>query len=231
MTLATVLFWDIDGTLLTTARAGILAWEGAIEETLGRPQDLTGFETAGLTDVQIAAQLLREYTVGASPDGALAMLKAYERRLPSSLGTRVGRVLPHVRAILEALRRLPAVHSMLLTGNTSAGAAAKLRHYGLAEFFENGAFSDGTIDRPSVARNALALARRLVGEIAPEQVYVIGDTPHDIECGHAIGARVIAVATGVYSVDELSRHGPWWTIPQLPPAAEFISRLGLEARD
>jgi phosphoglycolate phosphatase-like HAD superfamily hydrolase len=223
--MTTVLFWDIDGTLLTTARAGIYAWEEAVAEQVGQPVDLSGFQSAGLTDVEIARRLAA--THGIEPSKAGELLESYERRLPGSLGRRAGTVLPNVRPILERLRGRPDVHSALLTGNTRRGAAAKLRHYGLAEFFEGGAFADGTDDRASIARSALSQARGIVGMTSPDRVYVIGDTPHDVACGKAIGARVVAVATGGYSLEQLRTTEPWWLLPSLPEPEVFLPHLGL----
>jgi phosphoglycolate phosphatase len=223
--MTTVLFWDIDGTLLTTARAGLHAWQEAVEERVGRPVDLSGFQTAGLTDVEIARRLAADH--GLEPANADGLLRGYERRLTGSLGRRTGAVLPNVRAILERLRGRSDVYSALLTGNTRAGAEAKLRHYGLAEFFEGGAFADGADDRPAIARGALAEAQRILGMVSPDRVYVIGDTPHDVACGKAIGARVVAVATGGYSREQLSATEPWWLLDSLPEPEVFLPRLGL----
>lgn len=223
--MTTVLFWDIDGTLLTTARAGVYAWADALEEQVGHPVDLAAFQTAGLTDVEIARRLGTSH--GLDPAKTESLLHGYERRLPECLSRRTGNVLPNVRAILERLRGRTDVYSALLTGNTRAGAAAKLRHYGLAEFFEGGAFADGADDRPAIARGALAQAERILGLVSPDRVYVIGDTPHDVACGKAIGARVIAVATGGYSLGQLTATDPWWLLPSLPEPDVFLSHVGL----
>jgi phosphoglycolate phosphatase len=223
--MTTVLFWDIDGTLLTTARAGVYAWTEALEEQVGHAVDLSAFQTAGLTDVEIARTLGVSHRL--DPVNIETLLRSYERRLPESLTRRAGGVLPNVRPILERLRGRTDVYSGLLTGNTRAGAAAKLQHYGLAEFFQGGAFADGSDDRPAIARSALAQARKILGLIAPDRVYVIGDTPHDVACGKAIGARVIAVATGGYSLDQLRTTDPWWLLPSLPEPEVFFPRLGL----
>lgn len=223
--MTTVLFWDIDGTLLTTARAGIHAWEAAVENQIGKAVDLSHFKTAGLTDVEIARMLAADH--GLDPAAAAELLDTYEVRLAGCLTRRSGTVLPNVREILERLRPRSDVHSALLTGNTRAGAAAKLRHYGLADFFEGGAFADGADDRAAIARTALAQARSIVGEVAADRVYVIGDTPHDVSCGKAIGARVVAVATGGYTLEQLRATEPWWLLPSLPEPDVFLSRLGL----
>jgi phosphoglycolate phosphatase-like HAD superfamily hydrolase len=120
------------------------------------------------------------------------------------------------------------VLSLLLTGNTPAGAAVKLRHYGLDGHFDAGAFCVGTGPRDDIARAAVELAReRLGADPDPDRTFVIGDTPHDISCARAIGARCLAVATGVYSRDELASHAPWRAFDELPPPAKLRTLIGL----
>lgn len=227
MTVTTVLFWDIDGTLLTTGRAGIFALEDASAEVIGHPVDLSQLKTAGLTDVEIAREILSHYGVSPTPENINHLLTRYGELLPGSLPRRQGQVMPGVVEILDALQSQPNTLSLLLTGNIQAGARAKLQHYGLADYFEQGAFSDQAKDRPEIARQGLALAQTVIGKINPEKVYVIGDTPHDIHCGQAIHARTIAVATGSYSVSQLQVHTPWWLIEQLPSPSSFFEKVGL----
>jgi phosphoglycolate phosphatase len=217
-----VLFWDIDGTLLTTARAGVFAWEDSVRELTGRDFDLSVIRTPGLTDYQIAVKTLETLGVEASALNVERLLHRYEELLPGSLPRRQGRVLDNVRQILEHLRdHRSDVRSYLLTGNTRAGARAKLTYYDLAQFFSDGAFAEDTQARATIASRALELARR-AGPIGDETMFVIGDTPHDIECAKAIDAKTIAVATGGYSVEELVAHGPWRVFATLPPPAEFV---------
>ena len=216
----TVLFWDIDGTLLTTARAGVFAWEDAVRELTGRECELAKVRIAGLTDYQIAVKTFE--SMGIEPDEAFLrrFVDRYGALLPASLPRKQGRVLPNVREILEHLQGRSDVRSYLLTGNTRAGATAKLTHYDLIHFFPDGAFAEDTGERSTIAGRALELARR-AGPVADERVFVIGDTPHDIHCATAIGARTIAVATGGYSIDELRAHDPWRVFEELPPPCEF----------
>ena len=217
------LFWDIDGTLLTTARAGIFAWEEAAREVLGREVDLASYRTAGLTDAEIALTM----SDGDAP-AAARMLRAYERLLPERLHWRQGQVLPNVRENLEALSARDDVVNLLLTGNIPGGAEAKLRHYGLWEFFgAGGAFSVEGLDRPGIARRARELAAAHGGEVPPgERMVVIGDTPHDVACGKAIGARTVAVASGpAYGLEELRACDPWLALEELPTPPEFLDAL------
>ena len=217
----TVLFWDIDGTLLTTAKAGVFAWDDAVRELTGRDFALAQMRIAGLTDYQIALKTFEQMGIEADEAFLRRFVDRYGELLPASLPRRQGRVLPNVREILEHLSGRDDVRSYLLTGNTRAGARAKLTHYDLIQFFPDGAFAEDTGARSSIAARALELARR-AGPVAEDRVFVIGDTPHDIDCATAIGARTIAVATGGYAIDELRAHHPWRVFEELPPPSEFL---------
>lgn len=223
----TYLFWDIDGTLLDTARAGIFAWEQAIRDVLEVEPDMASMQTAGLTDAEIAFEVAAAHGHD-DPRRAGDLLRGYADHLPERLGWREGEVLPNVRENLEALSRRDDVVSMLLTGNVAAGAEAKLRHYGLWQFFDaGGAFSVEGSDRPSIARHARELAAQHGGEAPPgERMVVIGDTPHDVSCGKVIGARTVAVATGPgYDLEALQTCEPWIALRQLPPPPGFAAAL------
>ena len=223
-----VLFWDIDGTLLTTGKAGVPAWEEAVKEVVGHDFQLSKFRIAGLTDYQIAVRTFELLGVDVNEDQIRRMVKRYEELLPEALPLKQGRVLPNVREILDRLVQRSDVRSYLLTGNTRGGARAKLTHYDLFRYFPDGAFAEDAGERSEIAARALELARR-AGPVSDQGVFVVGDTPHDIHCANAIGARTVAVATGGYSLDELESHRPWRAFAELPPADEFI-RLIDEAR-
>jgi phosphoglycolate phosphatase-like HAD superfamily hydrolase len=212
----------VDGTLLTTARAGVFSLERALEQVTGARVDLQGMATAGMTDYAIAEAALLSVGDPAQEETVQRFLRIHEQQLPEYLHRRQGHVLPGVREALEHLSGRRGVLSLLLTGNTERGAAAKLAHYGLSDFFRHGgAFCIGPGERAEIARRALALAN------GAEPVYVIGDTPADIECGKEIGARTIAVATGSYPQHELAAHEPWAALERLPPPVELAELLGL----
>lgn len=214
------LFWDIDGTLLTTGRAGVFALEDALDEVFGVRFDLMAEKLpSGLTEHDVAAAVFALAGVDADEEQTDRFIRAYERALPASLPRREGRVLPGVREILEDFASRDDVKSFLLTGNTPAGARAKLAHYGLDGFFDDGAYCIGPEPRAEIARRAVQLAPDA------DERYVIGDTPHDIEAAKAIGAHAIALATGGFSVDELAAHDPWRVLETLPPPAEFSALL------
>jgi len=122
-----------------------------------------------------------------------------------------------VVGFIEQCERLPQPPIIgLLTGNIRLGAEIKLRHVGLWERFETGAFADDHEERDQIAaiardRGSALLKRPLAGK----EVLVIGDTLHDIRCGRAIGARVLAVATGGSTIEELTSHKPDWVVKDL----------------
>jgi phosphoglycolate phosphatase-like HAD superfamily hydrolase len=226
--MTTVLCWDIDGTLLTTGRAGVFAFEQAIRDVCGVEPDLMEVETSGFTDHEVARRFLEHSGCGATDEIVEAVLRAYERYLPERLHWRQGQVMPGVREALDALSQREDVLNLLLTGNTAAGGEAKLRHYGLWEYFAGGAFCMNGNPRASIAGQVRALAEQQLGSAAePNAIYVIGDTPADILCGKTIGARTIAVASGSYSADELNEHEPWATMERLPPPHQLERVLGL----
>jgi phosphoglycolate phosphatase len=222
-----VLFWDIDGTLLTTGKGGVPAWEQAVREVTGREFELASIRIPGMTDYQIAVRTFSLLGIDADMDTIRRMVARYESLLPEFLPLRKGQVMPNVREILDATRDRTDIRSYLLTGNTRGGARAKLTHYSLFEYFADGAFAEDPGERATIAVRALELARQ-AGPIAQESIFVIGDTPHDIECANAIGAKTIAVATGGYSLEELQAHHPWRVMTELPPVDEFLAVIGAD---
>ena len=105
----TILFWDIDGTLLTTGKAGVPAWETAVRETTGREFQLSSIRIAGLTDYQIAVRTFEMLEFSADAATLERMVRRYEELLPSTLPSRQGRVLPNVREILDVIAGRPDV--------------------------------------------------------------------------------------------------------------------------
>lgn len=229
MSVSRVLFWDIDGTLLTTRRAGVFALEEAAREVCGQAPDLATLDTAGLTDHEVAMAVVAAVGAESSPELAGRLLRAYESHLPERLGWRAGGALPGVIEILDELAGRDDVLSLLLTGNTAAGARAKLEHYELAHYFAGGSFCADGDNRGQIARRALEIAAEQIGSAPdPGATFVIGDTPHDIRCGKEIGARTVAVATGTYGLDQLTPHEPWMALECLPEPARFRELLMLD---
>jgi phosphoglycolate phosphatase len=205
-----LLLWDIDGTLVDTARAGERALLRLIRDVYQRDfgQDLP-VALAGRTDLSIIGDLLRHLEIEPTAETTLGFQKSYLALLEQTLPTGKARLHPGILEALEAIHAHREIHQALLTGNLREGARLKLSHLDIWKYFEFGAFADDSSNRNELGPFALARARESLGiDFPPERVYIIGDTPHDIACGQAIGAKTIAVATGAFSVAELTSHHP-----------------------
>ena len=220
-----ILLWDIDGTLLSSGGAGKAAIEGALTGEFGvtiRGQ----VPYSGRTDRAICRDLLELHELEDSAENWRRLVAGYLKRLPSALASHRGAVLPGVAALLEQLRARERVVLGLLTGNLREGARLKLGHYGLFEHFAFGGFGDHHLDRDEVAREALAAAHaHLNGSVCLERTWVIGDTPLDVRCARAIGARVAAVATGWHSLTELEAARPDLLLADLSDPGPLLDRL------
>ncbi len=211
--------------MIRTGKAGLFAFEQATAEIWSATIDFSRIKTAGMTDYSIAAEIIAAVSGRpAQPEEVAALSGRYEQLLDEHLSRREGLVLPFISEILEAVQHSPEYTSLLLTGNSRAGAELKMRRYQLSHYFDfdRSAFCDRHHLRDEVA--ALAL-RKIESLPAAAAAFVIGDTPNDIRCGKAIGAYTIGVATGGYSLPELEACSPWWAVKELPPPAAFFAKL------
>lgn len=223
----TLLLWDIDGTLITSGGAGERALLAALHREHGLNGTLAGVELAGRTDPWIARRLFAKYGLPATPAAVTRYLDSYLAALPAELAHPLARPLPGVPEILSSLAGHAAIAQGLLTGNLRRGAEIKLSHHGLWRHFAFGAFSDDSELRNELGPHALRRAREHHSvDFDLARVFVIGDTPHDIECGRAIGAQTIGVATGRFSADELRAHSPSAVFADLSDAGEFLNFVG-----
>lgn len=204
-----VILFDIDGTLIHTRGAGRAALQQALLVDFNIAQPDNDVPLEGRTDCGITRDLFLRHAIPETPENWLKFRAAYLRHLPRMLHDRPGTVLPGIEPLLQSLAAQPRVSLGLLTGNTREGAHIKLSHYGLAQYFDFGGFGDLHQHRDDVAREALAAARSRHGDaLANNSVWVVGDTALDVQCGRAIGARVIAVATGGHTLETLRRAEP-----------------------
>ncbi|HET9523686.1 MAG TPA: HAD hydrolase-like protein [Terrimicrobiaceae bacterium] len=221
-----LLLFDIDGTLITSGGAGEGALMDAVKQRFGIEEDLEGITIAGATDALIARMILEKNSLATSAENITALLDAYLSFLGSRLSLHSGCVLPGIVSLLDRLRLRRDCVLGLLTGNLVRGAEIKLSHYGVWDYFEFGAFADDHHDRNELPKFACARALETHGEeFPPERVFVIGDTPRDIECGKAIGARTVAIATGNYSRAQLSDHNPDFLFDDLSDTDAVIAVL------
>jgi phosphoglycolate phosphatase-like HAD superfamily hydrolase len=222
-----LLLFDIDGTLIHAAGAGLHSLTRALAERFGINDDLGDIEIAGMTDSSIVVSILNKHAIPATNENVAAFLDTYVHFLSLELPRRAGLLLPGVLELLKKLKTRTHVVLALLTGNVSRGAQLKLEHYGVWHFFEFGAFADDHHDRNQLGPFARARAREKHGyEFEASAIDVIGDTPRDIACGKAFGARTIAIATGSWPRAELAAHEPDFLFDDLSNVDEIIHALG-----
>lgn len=222
-----VCLFDIDGTLLSSGGAGKAAMDLALSDAFGAPPDCSrDVKFSGRTDRAIARDLFAVAGVPFDAENWDRFVMAYLRRLPECLERITGKVLPGIQQLLQGLQTRDDVALGLLTGNTRRGASLKLGHYGLFEYFAFGGFGDEHWERNDVAREALQFARDMVGgRLHLDRVWVIGDTPLDIQCARSIGAKAVAVATGWDKADELAACEPDLLVEDFSDPSGFLNCL------
>lgn len=213
-----LVLFDIDGTLISSGRAGLRGMNRSFERLFGVSGALDEVPLAGRTDRAIVAEALTRAGQPSDEHTIARLRDAYFEDLRAALSEPLsapGGVLPGVLALLDGLAH-EEVAVGLLTGNFATGAAIKLGHFGLWERFAFGAFGDHHADRRSLVQVAVDAAEEAGhGRFEPGRIVVIGDTPLDVDCAHAYGARAIAVATGPFSYEALAESAPALTVRAL----------------
>ena len=205
---------DIDGTLIRTGGAGIRAFARVSERLYGRPGGTSGLSFHGATDTGLVREYFQIHAIKDSHDERRRFLDTYLFWLDHHLNLNRGETCPGVPGFLAALRALEKPPLLgLLTGNIRLGAELKLRAHHLWHEFVVGGFADGLENRADIAWRARRLGEAMLpGPVADAEVLVVGDTPADVACGRAIGARCLAVATGGAALPVLQAALPDWCV-------------------
>ena len=211
-----LLLFDIDGTLIDTGGKGMAALRKTAIEIFGN--EGPALDLAGSTDLGILENLHSHFDTEPCSERTHRFFESYHIHLEASLSSNLteGRVLDGVVELLQDIAEAPHAKPALLTGNTMQGAWIKLRHYRLDHHFAFGAYGSDRADRNLLGRIALERALAHTGQAySLEYTLVIGDTPKDIACAHAVGAKCLAVATGQFSEDQLIAAGADWVVGSL----------------
>ena len=224
-----LILFDIDGTLVLTGRAGLRAMNRACEETVGHANALDGVAVAGRTDWIILHDVMANHGLSLDAARLEELRRLYVTHLAEEIchrGDGVKDVMPGIRELLDRLRGRPDIALGLLTGNFEEGARIKLEHFDLWKYFPVGAFGDDSADRNALVPVALRRAReRGIADVPASRVFVVGDTPHDVACAHAVGAVAVAVATGGYTVDQLRETRADYVFGDLRDTEAFLQVL------
>lgn len=212
-----LVLFDIDGTLIRTGGAGVRAFAKVFATEFNAVDGFEQLKFAGRTDAGLVREFFGVHEIPPTPANFERFFERYVFWLDQMMRNCQGNVCPGVREFLQGLQALLQPPLLgLLTGNIRLGAEIKLRHFNLWDCFQTGAFADDHEEREQIAAVARARGSRILRrDLRGDEVLVIGDTPLDIACAHAIGAKVMAVATGGYSLPELRKHSPDWAVPNL----------------
>jgi phosphoglycolate phosphatase-like HAD superfamily hydrolase len=208
-----VLF-DIDGTLLVTGGAGAVAWQRAFRELHGIDADIEEHTHAGMTDPEIAEIVFREVIGRAGTEAERAeAIGAYLGHLEAAVAESSGyRVMPGIEELLPRLTE-QGVLLGIVTGNIESAAHIKLARGNLNRFFAFGGYGSDSRNRTELTRKALERGGVVAGApLDPAATIAVGDTPRDVVAGHGAGIRVVGVATGSYSYQQLREGGADWSL-------------------
>lgn len=221
--------FDIDGTLLLSGGAGVRAMTRAFAQVFGVTDAFASSDLAGRTDTFILSSAFRAAGLPDTPESHDRFRETYidilavEIKAPSSSRRAL---MPGIVPLLHALRGDSSSELALLTGNFESAAYIKLRSFGIADYFPWGAFGEESAERAEIARVAMRRAEeRAIPPHVRARTVVIGDTPHDVACAHAVGARALAVATGSYSLEQLSAAGADAVLPDLSDTDRVVELL------
>lgn len=212
-----LILFDIDGTLIYTRGAGVKAFEKTFATEFNLPNAIENITFAGRTDPSLVQEIFERHQLEATSERMRRFFEAYVFWLDYLLCKTGGGICAGIWNFIHGVKKLKCPPILgLLTGNIRLGAEIKLRHYQLWDYFQTGAFGDDHSDRNVLAQIAQERASRLAGHgLSGDEILVIGDTPLDIACAEAIGARMLAVATGPYPVEQLRCNGKGRTVANL----------------
>jgi phosphoglycolate phosphatase len=199
--------FDIDGTLLQ-AHGGVHtgAFSLSVQAVMGHPLSMESVPVHGSTDTAILRDAFRLAAIADEVwQPRLEEILAYMRQVVLEQRERMSvTVMPGVLSMLAYLKSR-GKRLGVATGNLEQIGWLKIEIAGLRDWFTFGGFSDRHAVRSEMIAQAVA-AGQFAG--TDTKVCVIGDTPSDISAAKANSLPTIAVATGVYSYQELLQHQP-----------------------
>lgn len=212
----TVFLWDIDGTLLLTGGAGVVAFNRVFEEIYHEQYIWEGVHPDGKTDDRIIGELFRHrFKRDPSPSELQKIATRYNELMIEEVPKSPQfRLMPCAAEVLKTLHERDDVLQGLATGNYKPAAYAKLQKGAMDYYFTFGGFGCDSADRQTLTSRALERAKEKL-QSSPKKLFLVGDTIHDVSCGKGIGAITVAVCTGSTKRDELEAAGADFVLDDL----------------
>jgi phosphoglycolate phosphatase len=203
-----VLF-DIDGTLISSGGASDRAWKRAFKELQGVDVDVPAVTGKGVPDPEVGRVVFRE-AIGREPtqEEEDALMRRRLDHLPEEVENSPGFVVKD--GVVELLDQLidDGIMLGLTTGNVEEAAHIKLARAHLNRYFSFGGYGSDSSDRTELTKKALERGDLVSGRtLERDRCFSCGDTPRDVEAGHGAGIRVVGVATGEYTAEQLVEAG------------------------
>lgn len=226
-----LVLFDVDLTLVVTTGCNLLALTNAFERVHGIPDAFEGVVFGGGLDLPLMTETYKRWGITKADSAASPDLSDFKTAYFDDLAKQLedwteGYVCPGARELLEELALEPGVQLGLETGNFREAAFLKLRKFGLDVFFEEGGFGGDWMTRTEVVADAIAKCQALSGTTYDQgDIFLIGDSPSDIEAGRANGVNTVAVATGLRDVESLQALHPNHVFKDLSDTAKVLEVL------
>jgi len=224
-----IILFDIDGTLMLSGGAGLRAMNEAFLRVYGKKDALLNVKLAGRTDTSIIEDALTATGIPFENEKFEYYKSVYYDLLEKEIlqPSTEKRIMPGIKELLPLLEEHKGVYMGLLTGNWEKSGRIKIGHFGLNEYFSFGAFANDSGVRNDLLPFAI---KRFIEKYdvvpKPDEVYVIGDTPADINCAKPHGAYSVAVGAAFYTVEQLKEYNPDYLFADLSDTERVMQILG-----
>ena len=221
-----LLIWDMDGTLIYGGESGRVAMEKAFEIAFGVKDAFKTIEMSGRTDTIIFYDACD--SLGINHNEYDKFIDTYYNVLNQDLEKlNTIKIIPNVSSVLDSLKG-NGVLNILGTGAAERIARTKLSYVGLNKYFKTGGFGDNIVDRSELIKKAIENAEKLYNtSFNKEYIFIIGDTPGDIEAARALGIKIISMATGSYLVKDLMKYKPDFVFDNFEDIDHFLKVVGI----
>jgi phosphoglycolate phosphatase-like HAD superfamily hydrolase len=221
-----LLIWDIDGTLMDCQGVGRQALNITLQSLYGIAEGFKTINFSGTIDRQIIEAAKALHALSSFDE------EHFWKQYRSILRTEIQKnpqikMLGGVQSLLETLQKQTDLYQIISTGNAKAGAWVKLEETRLAAYFQHGVFGDEADDRSALVALAIQKGQTLFDTtFESHEIFVIGDTPLDIQAAHQNGVRSIGVATGHYTTQALEVYKPEFLFDDFMDEGAFLMVLG-----